>query len=220
MLAALLPSTVYSNEVFDGGCDEAELFPAEAALVEAASQQRRREFTGARACARLALARAGFAPAPIMPGPSGEPQWPAGAVGSITHCAGYRAAAVALTGNFAAIGIDAEPHAALPGGVLRMVASESEREMLAGLSARVPGVCWDKILFSAKESVFKAWFPMTGRWLGFADAEIEIDPSGTFAARLLVPGPVIGGRQISTYGGFWSVDRAIAVTAVSVPATD
>ena len=61
---------------------------------------------------------------------------------------------------------------------------------------------------------------MTGRWLGFADAEIEIDPSDTFAARLLVPGPVIGGRQISTYDGFWSVDRAIAVTAVSVPATD
>src|SRR5262249_9142945 len=143
-----------------------------------------------------------------------------GVVGSITHCAGYRAAAVALTGDLAAIGIDAEPHAPLPGGVLTMVASQSEQEMLARLTAGAPGYCWDKILFSAKESVFKAWFPTTGRWLGFADAEIELDQSGTFAARLLVPGPVLGGRQISGYDGCWAVDRGITMTTVFVPAAE
>ena len=46
-------------------------------------------------------------------------------------------------------------------------------------------MCWDRLLFSAKESVYKAWFPLTGRWLGFEDADVTITPDGTFTARLL-----------------------------------
>ena len=48
-------------------------------------------------------------------------------------------------------------------------------------------VHWDRVLFSAKESIYKAWFPLTGRWLGFEEASLSIDPAaGTFAARLHV----------------------------------
>ena len=218
MLAELLPSSVNSTEVFGDGCDDGELLPEEAALVAGASEKRRREFTGVRVCARLALARAGLRPAPILPGPTGAPLWPSGVVGSMTHCDGYRAAAVGRSEAFAAIGIDAEPHAPLPDGVLARVASESEQITLARLATQAPEFCWDKILFCAKEAVFKAWSPMTGRWLGFTDAEVELDPDGGFAARLLVAGPLVGGRPLTTYHGFWAVGRGVAVTAIALPA--
>ena len=85
---------------------------------------------------------------------------------------------------------------------------ERERTALAMLAADVPGVCWAKLLFSAKEAVFKAWSPATGRWLGFADAELELDADGTFAARLVdAPG----------YRGRWIAARGLIATAVVVP---
>ena len=218
MLAAIQPAGVESAEVFGGGCDDGQLFPEEAALVAGATAKRRREFTGVRVCARLALARAGIQPAPIMPGPSGAPLWPSGIVGSMTHCDGYRAAAIGRADTFAAIGIDAEPHEVLPSGVLPRVASDSERTELARFATVAPEFCWDRILFSAKESVYKAWFPATGRRLGFADAEVVLDVSGSFVAHLLVPGPTVG-RRVGAFEGFWAVGRGLVVTAVAVPAS-
>src|SRR5262249_33599292 len=58
---------------------------------------------------------------------------------------------------------------------------------------------WDRLLFSAKESVYKAWFPLARRWLGFEEADVTLDPAGRFTARLLVPGPVSG------FTGRWTV---------------
>src|SRR6202011_411228 len=141
-----------------------------------------------RACARTALARLGGPEAAIPRDRDGAPGRPRGFVGSITHCAGYRASAVARLTDLRAIGVDAEPHAALPAGLLSVIATPDERSALGALSARRAGTCWDRLLFSAKESVFKAWFPLAGRWLGFGDAVITIDPeAGTFEAALLVP---------------------------------
>ncbi|MGI9004614.1 MAG: 4'-phosphopantetheinyl transferase family protein [Streptosporangiaceae bacterium] len=220
VLGAILPSGVAVAEAF-GSPDENpdHLLAPERAAVATAAPKRRREFAAVRACARRALAELGVPPAAVLPGPSGEPSWPPGIVGSMTHCAGYRACAVARAGRFAAIGIDAEPHAPLPDGVLAMVTSDSERAALAELAAAVPGACWDRILFCAKEAVYKAWFPATGRWLGFSGADVRIDPGGTFQARLLVPGPVAAGHQVAAYDGRWQVARDLIATAVVVAAS-
>ncbi len=218
LVASIVPLEVFVAEVFGGGCDDAPLFPAEEAVISGAVPKRRREFAAVRACARRALVCAGLEPGPIRSGPSGAPVWPPGVVGSMTHCEGYRACAIGRTEAFSAIGIDAEPHDLLPDGVLPLVASEPERAALAGLAAVAPGLCWERILFSAKESVYKAWFPATGRWLGFTDAELTLDPSGTFAARLLAPGAVVGGRPVPAYHGRWIVGPGLIATAVVVPA--
>jgi 4'-phosphopantetheinyl transferase EntD len=216
MLAAIVSSGVVVAEVFDDRLDSCVLFPEEVAAVERAAPKRKREFAAVRACARQALADAGFGPGPIVPGPSGAPVWPGGAVGSMTHCDGYRGCAIGRAETFAAIGIDAEPHDVLPDGVLPMVASDHERAALARLAATAPGLRWERILFSAKESVFKAWFPATGRFLGFRDAEIALEESGIFRARLLVAGPETG--QPAAYQGQWIVAHGLIVTAVVVPA--
>jgi 4'-phosphopantetheinyl transferase EntD len=78
-------------------------------------------------------------------------------------------------------------------------------------------VCWDRLLFSAKESVYKAWYPLTGRPLDFDEALIEVDPAaGSFSARLLVPGPVVAGTRLAGFDGAWLAREGLVVTAIAV----
>jgi 4'-phosphopantetheinyl transferase EntD len=210
VLQDLLPPSVVTVEAFTDDPDEPS-FPGEEDLVATAVDGRRREFVTARRCAREALAGLGFAPAPIRPGPRREPVWPAGVSGSITHCAGYRAAAVARTVDVASLGIDAEPHAPLPPRVLPAVTTPADRDHLADLAGLDPAVHWGRLLFSAKEAVYKAWYPVTRRWLGFEDASLTVDRlRGTFAARIHIesPWPALHGR--------WLVSGGLVLAAVTV----
>ena len=225
MIEQILPSRVAVVESF-GDDPAAVLLPQERAAIAPAPESRRREFATARACARTAMTRLGLPEVAVLPGPRGAPQWPEGVTGSITHCAGYRAAAVALTRDVVSLGVDAEPNEALPNhGMLELIALDQERARLGELAAGIPGIpgmpgiCWDRLLFSAKESVYKAWFPLTRCWLGFESADIVIDPrEGTFTARLLVPGPLVGGTPLTMLNGRWLAHHGFLVTAVVVSA--
>jgi len=212
MIERLVPAAVATAEHF-GEPDDAPLFPAEQERIARAVDKRRREFSSARWCARQAMAQLGVPAAAVLPGESGAPQWPTGVVGSMTHCEGYRAAALGRAQTVRTIGIDAEPHGRLPDGVLRAVSLPEERDWLQAASA---GLHWDRLLFSAKESTYKAWFPLTGRWLGFEDARIRFDPTGTFTATFLVPGPKVLGQQLSGFTGRWLVSDGLALTAVAL----
>src|SRR5258708_33184115 len=109
MIERILPSWVAAVESF-GDDPAAVLFPQERAAIARASESRRREFATARACARAAMTRLGLSEVAVLPGSRGAPQWPEGVTGSITHCAGYRAAAVALTRDVVSLGVGAEPN--------------------------------------------------------------------------------------------------------------
>ncbi|QYX76223.1 4'-phosphopantetheinyl transferase family protein [Streptomyces akebiae] len=226
MIEELLPGAVVVVEAHAheaaAAVEGVELYPEEEAVVARAVPKRRREFTLVRACARRAMEKLGVAPRAIVPGERGAPGWPDGLTGSMTHCDGYAAAALARAVDLASLGIDAEPHAALPEGVLTAIALPAEEARLRRLTADHPSVHWDRLLFSAKESVYKAWFPLTRRWLDFSEADIEVtvEPggrSGGLRAELLVPGPVVGGRRVATLDGRWTVRRGLVATAVSVP---
>jgi 4'-phosphopantetheinyl transferase EntD len=213
VLEELLPPEVAAAEVFDDP-PGLRLYPEEEPFVARAVERRRTEFTTGRHCARVALTRLGLEPSAITKGQRGAPLWPDGVVGSITHCAGYRAAAVARTADRVTIGIDAEPNEPLPAGVLDTIALPRERARLLA-AASDPGVCWDRLLFSAKESVYKAWFPLTGTWLGFEEADIIFEPAtATFAACLLVPGLTIAGRPCRELTGRFVVLDNLVLTAV------
>lgn len=234
VIEELLPDGVAVVEALSDP-PEAVLFPEEEALLAQAVQKRRLEFTTVRHCARVALARLGIPAVPILPGDHGAPQWPEGIVGSMTHCAGYRAAVVARSTDLVTVGVDAEPHDRLPPDVLDTVTLPGERVQLARLAATRPGVHWDRLLFSAKEAVYKSWFPLTRRWLDFDEAEITFDAgsgsstdsaaniatgaaaSGTFYARLLVPGPVVGGVSLPGFAGRWLVRDGLLFTAIALP---
>ena len=208
----LLPDAVVL-ETARGDDPETVLPAAEAEAVARAVDSRRAEFATARRCARAALARLGRPAEAVPVGERRAPVWPDGVVGSITHCAGFRAAAVAHRADVRGLGLDAEPHAPLPPGVLDAVSEPAER---AGLAAAGDGVHADRLLFCAKESVYKAWFPLTGTFLGFGDAAVSVAADGTFSARLRVPGPVVDGVVLDGFAGRWTVDDGVLLTAVVV----
>ena len=219
MIERILPPSVVAAESF-GDDPDAVLFPEEQAVIASAVEGRRREFATGRACARTALARLGLSTGAVGREPGGAPQWPEGTVGSITHCIGYRAAAVATAKDVLSLGMDAESNEPLPDqGMLDLIASHDERGRLRELAAGTPGVSWDRLLFSAKESVYKTWFPLARCWLGFESADVVIDASGgTFTARLLVPGLLVNGSPLTLLHGRWMSFQGLLVTTIAVPA--
>ncbi|HVN40841.1 MAG TPA: 4'-phosphopantetheinyl transferase superfamily protein [Myxococcota bacterium] len=151
------------------------LHPAEAALAARMGAARRAEFALGRACARRALAKLGIENEPLLRGEARDPRWPPGVIGSLTHTEGFCAAAVARRGELLALGLDAESAPISPRAARRVLDAEERAriESLGGATTRD----FATLAFSAKESVFKAVFPLCGRRLGFRDAAIEIDPA-------------------------------------------
>jgi 4'-phosphopantetheinyl transferase EntD len=173
----------------------------------------RREFSAGRACARRALGRLGWARLPILTGPCREPLWPAGAVGAITHCDAFCAAAVARAAGVAGLGIDAEVLGPLPEDVAAMVCTEDELR----LAGRLPGDHWTAVIFSAKEAIYKAWYPIARRWLDYRDAELSIDAErGRFQARILasVDPAVLSWNPLE---GRFAIDGERVYAAVALP---
>lgn len=178
-----------------------ELFPAEQLAASGYAPARLAEFATGRACARDALASLGLPPAAIPPGPAGDPVWPDTVVGSITHCVGYRAAAVALASSYDGLGIDAEPHLPVPTQVLHAIAGPGELAALAAMPA--DGTAWDRVLFSAKESAYKAWFPLVRGEVLAPEIVVRLQPGGAFDA--VICDHVTSGR--------WTVTCRVVTTA-------
>jgi 4'-phosphopantetheinyl transferase EntD len=180
----------------------ADSYAAEAGAVRHAELERRREHASVRACARSAMSRLGQRPTPILNDADGVPVWPAGVVGSLTHCRGYRAALVALSTAMVSVGVDAEPHEPLPPEVDGVVLGPDDRDdLLSGWHA-------GRIAFCAKEAAYKTWFPGTRRWLEFTDVVTHVRSDGTFTAR--VDGlPALRGR--------WAIRRGYVVATGLIP---
>jgi 4'-phosphopantetheinyl transferase EntD len=166
---------------FDGVLPTLE--PVEAELLGPRAVQRRRvSLALGRAAARDALAELGVEPSAIGRGPGGEPLWPNGIVGAISHSGEMAIAVIGRGIDYAGLGLDVEQLSpGLSARAARLVCTGAEREWLAG----GPDY-WRTMLFSAKEAVFKALYPIEGVWLGFSDAELAWRPERCgFDARLL-----------------------------------
>jgi 4'-phosphopantetheinyl transferase EntD len=172
-LAGLFPPGIacVCSRAAPGG---ATLFPEEAAAAAAFTPLRIAEFRHGRACARRALLRLGLNAVAIPVGSRREPIWPAGVVGSLSHAGPVAAAAVARREAFAAIGLDIETDAPLDPELIGIICRPGEVRQLpdAGAGARA------KLLFSAKESVYKALWPVVRRFIDFQEVEIGLDARG------------------------------------------
>lgn len=213
MIDQILPPSIVAAEEFSGT-------PIHPLGLEEDAVIATGEFSAARACARAALGHLTFPGIYSPPGLRGAPRWPAGMIGSITYCAGYRAAAVGLTKDVVSLGVDAALNEPLPDdGMLDMVARGQERERLGKLGARMPGICWDRLLLSAKLAVYKTCFPLDAWWLNLELTDVVIDAhGGTFSADLLVPAPIIDGPPLTGMCGRWLAYQGLLMTAVVVSA--
>lgn len=168
--------------------DIGALAPAEQALIHPrASASRRRHFVLGRIAAQRALAGLAAPVQPILQGAHREPLWPDGIVGSIAHAADHAVAAVAFAEQCGGIGLDLEHRSRFFEDLGDEVAWGREREWIrrqrdADRPSRVLEI------FSAKECIYKAFFPRVGRYFGFEAARLTPieDPPG-FEARLVEP---------------------------------
>jgi len=210
----ILPRGAIGVERF--GDDERAIFCSEKRLVASAVEKRRREFVTGRVCAHRAMVALGLAPTPVLSGGRGEPVWPQGVVGTITHCEGYRACAVALEAEVPSLGIDAEPHLPLPAGVLAAISSRGDRERLRRTFAGDRTNHWGRLLFCVKEAVYKAWYPRTGIPLRFSDAAIEFDPAEQrFSAIVKCPVHAAWPGPGASFSGRWGVGSGFVVVSAS-----
>jgi len=217
LLTQVLPDVVATAETYSDPGNLVPL-PEEEPLIARSVAKRRNEFITVRHCAREALGKLDVGPVPILKGDKGEPCWPDGIVGSLTHCEGFRGAVVARATEVRSVGIDAEPHGVLPKGVLGAVALPAEQDAVATLEGDLH---WDRILFCAKEATYKAWFPLTHRWLGFEDAHItfELDSSGssgTFLSRIPIDPAAESGPPLTELPGRFTVSNGLVLTAISL----
>jgi len=173
MIETLFPAGVHTGLLTEA-VDIALLYPEEAGCVRNAVAARRKEFAQGRLCARRVLAELGISDFPLLAGKDRAPIWPAGIVGSLTHSGGTCAVAIARADRFAGLGIDVETAEPLGEELVELVCLESELAWLRELPEASQGIL-ARLLFSAKESVFKCFYPISGVFLEFHDCEIRIE---------------------------------------------
>jgi 4'-phosphopantetheinyl transferase EntD len=160
------PGVLIGHRIISVG-DEHALTPEEVPAFAASVLKVRRASGAARIVARELLARIGHAGRALPKARSGAPLWPPEIVGSLAHDSEIALAAVGLRRDIRALGIDIEPAEALPRELLEMVATPRERLYL-GTDHHA-----GRLLFVAKEAVYKALHPIDNMFLEHHDVEID-----------------------------------------------
>ena len=154
-----------------------KLHPAEENYFSQLSSVSRKEhYRSGRICAGEVLSKLGTRGQPVLRDPqTREPLWPEGISGAITHSGNWAAAAAGKTSDVSGIGIDLED-------LERQVDSRISRHVCIPEEQKWLQECGEdfleqnlKIIFSAKESIFKAFFPYTRTYLHFHDARILME---------------------------------------------
>ena len=154
-----------------------KLHPAEENYFSQLSSVSRKEhYRSGRICAGEVLSKLGARGQPVLRDPqTREPLWPEGISGAITHSGKWAAAAAGKTSDVLGIGIDIEDlERQVDYRISRHVCIPEEQKWLQewGEDFLEQNL---KIIFSAKESIFKAFFPYTRTYLHFHDARILME---------------------------------------------
>ena len=197
-LDALFPDGVMMAEC-EPSFTGSSTFIEETCYVANAREKRRHEFLAGRACARTAMAKLGLPAVAIPAAPDRTPVWPAGIVGSISHCETLCIAAVAkVSDGYASLGLDIEPAEALPGDILDIVCTGPEQSWLRCQPEAHRGLL-ARLIFSAKECAYKCQYPLTRTLIDFNAFQIGVG-NGTFTATFTEPvgrfatGDILQGR--------------------------
>ena len=150
------------------------LLPEEQDYCARFGKKRRMEYIVGRSCVRGLFNKLGLRTSPLLTGSHGEPLWPEGITGSISHCDEYCFVAVSEQKHLLSLGIDIEPYDFLSQDVEELICTQFERKWIRSIGKSDQTIPWSKIIFSAKESAYKCIFPLEKKFIDFHDAEIEI----------------------------------------------
>lgn len=131
------------------------------------SLSRRQEFTSGRHCASQALKCLGVSmDCSMIPDEDGLPTWPNGFVGSISHCREQVVAVAAPADAVACVGIDIENIHRLSQAAADRILSDTEMDWVQGSKSLA------SLVFSAKEAIYKAYYPHYRRSATFKDVRV------------------------------------------------
>ena len=157
---------------------------AELSLLHPRSVAARRDaFVAGRTAAHAALAELNHDVPAILVGSMRQPLWPAGVAASLSHAGDFAVAVAAPLEHAAGVGIDIELVRPAP-ELWDQVTLPAERRWLQGMDDDVERDRMLVALFSAKEAIYKAFFPRVGTYFGFEAAALDPAPSG-FTASLV-----------------------------------
>lgn len=131
--------------------------------------KRQAEFLAGRLCARAALSVLGRGALTVGIGAHREPLWPPGVVGSISHNGNFAAAVACPEQSMAGIGIDIENIIGedTRAAMAELVVSPAELDFLLAAGTGLSLDCLLTLVFSAKESFFKAAFTQVRGYFDF-----------------------------------------------------
>lgn len=186
----------------------------EVLAVEQVRPMRAREFGAGRAAAREAMGLLGQPPRPVLQGEDRAPIWPKGLTGSITHTARDCMAVVTDAPEIRALGLDMEMAVPLESALWPEICTMAEMHWLASLGPSQRGH-FAKLIFSAKEAVYKAQYQVSRQVLGFHDLTLSIDlAEHRFDATLQTP--VAGFKPGASLRGRFAILGAAFITAVEL----
>jgi 4'-phosphopantetheinyl transferase EntD len=165
--ALSLPGIIVGHRLISRG-DENALWPEEIPAFTSSIDKVRRASGAARIVARQLLRRLGRPECALPRGSGGAPTWPTGITGSLAHDSSVAVAAVGMCSDMDGIGIDIEPAESLPTELLGLVATPRERLTIDNYDPY-----GGRLLFVAKEAVYKAVYPLDRTFLDHHDVEIN-----------------------------------------------
>jgi len=167
-IASIVPAGISVDHRLICSGDEHGLLSEESAAFANSVLKRRQASGAARTVARELLERLGCEATALPKSISGAPIWPDGFIGSLAHDFRVAIATVGRRCDVRALGIDIEPAELLPHDLLDIVATPREREKIED------DPCGGRLLFAAKEAVYKAVNPIDHTFLGHHDIEIDL----------------------------------------------
>ena len=149
-------------------------------------------------------------PLPREHGRMGEPIWPEGLVGSVTHKNGTAIVAIAECKKYQSLGIDLEYVDPLrEHNIQSRVLTAAEQKFNQSQADLL-------LIFSAKESIYKAIYPLTHEFFGFKDVECVAKAQNklTFILKRRLGDNFESGCEISVD---WILGKNYLFTAISIP---
>ena len=212
-IGGLFPPDVSVAAMAIGKAQVAALFHVEQRAIGGAVSRRQQEFAAGRLAAHQAQRALGLKAQAVAMAADRAPIWPMGLCGSISHSGGVAAAAVGKRDAWAALGLDIEEDTDLPAEIVETVLLPAER---AWLAPRADAGRLARVIFSIKEAIYKAQFPLTRQLIGFEAFQVSLDPQqGRFEARFQQNCPPF--TQDEGLAGRFARHGGLILSALAIP---
>ena len=196
--AAILSTSDYSHK----------LIGSDAAKAEHMKPLRKNAFSSGRYAVHLAQNGLGLEPSEILAA-GRQPIWPAGQVGAITHSTDFAAAIVSC--DLLSVGLDIERLGRIKEKLYNKFFTSSELVSISEMTG------WEaeSIIFSAKESIYKAIYFIVQRYVNFKEVELTLNPgNSTFSVSYI--GENMASLRDHRTRGYWSVCKDHVLTLVEI----